>query len=228
MLLYSYCATIVPLLYLVIMDKKTHKTLPKLILYDENSEIHRVLNIAILLNTYIKIEEKVISIIAKDVATATYLKEHLRHDLSRIKEYFEQDTIRITVEDIEADQKTPVAGEPAKAVKPGKLNGYIKKDYVEYQYIIGEPNKLVYNTAMNFIEQDLLDNNIIYVYGAPGTGKSHLFHLLADTAVKAGKSVYLNSAVNFTEHAKNEYLSKEFGKKHFLKCFHSFVMKSIF
>ena len=78
------------------------------------------------------------------------------------------------------------------------------------QFVIGDANRLAHGAALAVAETPGQAYNPLFLYGAPGTGKTHLLHAIGHYVVAhgAGLRVRLTTAERFT----NEFLAAVHGK----------------
>ena len=85
-----------------------------------------------------------------------------------------------------------------RATTPTGLN----TKYTFDSFIVGEPNRLAYASALSVAENPRCAYNPLFVYGATGVGKTHLLHALGHITSTSGRSTLYVSAEQFT----NEFI----------------------
>jgi chromosomal replication initiator protein len=91
---------------------------------------------------------------------------------------------------------TKLASEPARPAFRGTLNPRLTFD----QFVIGDANRMAHAAALAVAEMPGLTYNPLYICGAPGLGKTHLLHSIANyvAAYGDGLSVRYTTAEEFT------------------------------
>ncbi|MBM3257815.1 MAG: chromosomal replication initiator protein DnaA [Candidatus Nealsonbacteria bacterium] len=78
--------------------------------------------------------------------------------------------------------------------RPSGLN----PKYTFDTFIVGEVNRLAYNVAKEVAEKPEIDFNPLFIFGAPGNGKTHLLHAIGHVIGANGSQVLILSAEGFT------------------------------
>lgn len=97
---------------------------------------------------------------------------------------------------------SPVTGTLAPSGSRGALQGGINERFTFDRYLPTSGNRLAYDACTRLMDADALPMSPVFVYGSPGTGKTHLLHALASRGLAAGWTVACMSAEQFT----NRYL----------------------
>lgn len=148
------------------------------------------------LNTYIEEREEDVVLYVESAG----MKDLLRDKTKPLEEFYKKPIVIL----IDA---TPYKAVPeAPAPKVGKLMGssFLIQEYIDTPYFLGESNNFAFTTADKFLSESN-SQNIFFVYGGVGTGKSHLLHQMAYKAIQNGASVYLNNSNVFLEDIKDNF-----------------------
>ncbi len=166
----------------------------KLYLITESSEIYKIISSPFFLNTYV--EEKEDEIVLHVINSWT--KELLQDKLDALTNVYKKKIVVIVDESLYEKKE-----EKKQVRRRGNLSGYsyLIQEYTDTPYFIGESNSFAYETANTFISAQN-KQNIFFIHGGVGTGKSHLLHKIAHNVLQSGKNVYLNNSNNFLEDIK--------------------------
>lgn len=110
----------------------------------------------------------------------------------------------------------PVAAKTKLAPVPSKGNGYLNKDYLFENFVVGPSNSLAYAAAQAVAEKPGSVYNPLFVYGGSGLGKTHLLHAIGN-AVKQQNS-YAEVLYQTADRFVNEFINAiRFDKVHKFK-----------
>lgn len=100
---------------------------------------------------------------------------------------------------------------------PSKINGYLNKQYVFENFVVGPSNSLAYAAAQAVAEKPGSVYNPLFIYGCSGLGKTHLLHAIGNKIKKESSQliVLYQTADRFV----NEFISAiRFDKVHKFKA----------
>ncbi len=99
---------------------------------------------------------------------------------------------------------------------PLRLPPLINPRYTFDNFVVGASNRLAYAAALAAAEEPGRSYNPLFIHGAPGVGKTHLAHAIANDASQSGFKVVYASTEQFTNEFVNslkERRAEEFRSK---------------
>jgi len=189
------------------------KVLSELEFITEESQIYTLLGTHVLLGAYLKIDKNTITILTSNENQSKFVEDSIRKELSKIKEYYKKERVIVTVqeglEDIGKKSRPteiPESVPDKKEIARGALEGQLNSEFLETEFVVGEPNRLAVAMKDKMIREG--KPSVMYLFGFSGTGKSHLFHRTADELLKKGEDVFLCGASDLAEMIKESFKEK--------------------
>jgi len=179
---------------------------------DEQSEIYTLLPTPLLLGAYVKIDKNTITILTSDESQSKFVEEYLIKKLSKVKEHYKKERIIVTVQEglEETSEQIRPTEIPKKAtgkkVTRGTFEGQLNSEFLETEFVVGEPNRLAVAMKDKMIREG--KPSVMYLFGFSGTGKSHLFHRTANELLGKGEDVFLCGASDLAEMIKESFREK--------------------
>lgn len=196
----------------VILDSKdtTYNLSPKLVLVTEDSEFYRLTHEKQFLSVFYSIGKDNVTIYANDPASKDLLSQALSRHVDRIKNHFSKQNLFVELLDEKLFRTNARAAQENGTEKTqggGRLEGKLNNEFIESNFIVGEPNETAYN-IINMMASGS-GAPIMYLFGPSGSGKSHLFHQTAWKIYQNGGSVYFSSAADLVNRVKASFSGKK-------------------
>lgn len=93
------------------------------------------------------------------------------------------------------------------------------KEYNFDTFVVGDSNRFAYSLAVEATKDSSMVENIVYIYGKNGLGKTHLMHAIENEILKkdSSKKVLYITAENFTNELKDCILDSNYKDELFIK-----------
>lgn len=101
---------------------------------------------------------------------------------------------------------------PSKSILPGQIitSFRLNKEMTFDNFEVGNSNKMAFTVALRIANEDLSlstrANNLIYIHGMPGVGKTHLLTAIAWRLLERGKTIAVFTGETFTHFAVHRVL----------------------
>lgn len=96
---------------------------------------------------------------------------------------------------------------PSQSILPGQIitSFHLNKEMTFDNFEVGNSNKMAFTVALRIANEDLSlntrSNNLIYIHGIPGVGKTHLLTAIAWRLLERGKTIAVFTGETFTHFA---------------------------
>lgn len=134
-------------------------------------------------------------LIAKDTFHITWFEEHIRPKLKDFKNNNHRPIkVHIKVEKDSEENKID------KTEKFTLQDNDLNPSFTFGQFVVADENKIPYTLLKEEAFRDVPSFNPIFIYGAAGSGKTHLLSAFTHKLKEQGKKVFFVSAKTFTKH----------------------------